>query len=134
MMLAQLEPVAAEHLKDWMLVFAGLVAIVYYVKEILGGKKRREVSFEFEPVSKDEFDRHVRETKAHCDTLHGGILEARHQTEAHASARNKTIFDKIESIRKELDIKLEDTRRELSAKIDEMPDRVISTLRNTGAI
>ena len=62
------------------------------------------------------------------------IKEDRHQNQVHASTRSQTLFSQIEKVREELDSKLEETRRELSEKIDDMPERVIATLKNTGAI
>ena len=62
------------------------------------------------------------------------LREDRHNNEVHASERGKTLFAKLEANRTELDQKIEDVRRELSDKIDAMPERVIATLKNTGAI
>jgi len=51
------------------------------------------------------------------------LEDARQKDSEQASKDRKTIYAHID-----------DVRRELSEKIDDMPDRVIATLRNTGAI
>lgn len=96
--------------------------------------QRREVSFLFEPASKEEFDKHARECQADRSAIRAEIIADRRNNEIHASERSKTIHNKMENVRVELDSKIESTRRELSEKIDDMPERVIATLRNTGAI
>lgn len=59
MLFAQIEHVPADALKNWILIAAGVIVIIVQAKELFGAKKRREVSFEQEPASKIEFDRHV---------------------------------------------------------------------------
>lgn len=44
------------------------------------------------------------------------------------------IFDKIDDVRKEASEHSENSRRELTEKIDDLPNQVIATLKNTGAI
>ncbi len=58
-LLAQIETVPAEALKNFVLIVAGVAALAYYIKEIFSGKKKREVSFEFTPASKEEFQDHL---------------------------------------------------------------------------
>lgn len=66
--------------------------------------------------------------------IENDMKDDRQANQEHASKRSQTLFSQIEKVRAELDSKLEETRRELSEKIDDMPERVIATLRNTGAI
>lgn len=96
--------------------------------------QKREVSFEFTPASKEEFDNHVTETRANFSAVRAELAADRQANQVHASQRSQTLFSKMENTRSELDAKIEDTRRELSEKIDDMPERVIATLKNTGAI
>jgi len=103
---------------------------------IANGKKiqKREVSFSETPASKKEHDQHVADTRANFIAVRDEMARDRQTNQVHASKRSETLFHKMETTRTELDTKIEDTRRELSEKIDAMPERVIATLKNTGAI
>jgi uncharacterized membrane-anchored protein YhcB (DUF1043 family) len=97
-------------------------------------KQRREVSFTETPASKKDFDQHVVETARNFNAVRNELAHDRQLNQEHASKRSETLFRKMDTTRSELDTKIEDTRRELSEKIDAMPERVIATLKNTGAI
>lgn len=72
--LAQLENVPDSALKNFVLIIAGALACAYYAKEIFtSGKKKREVSFELESVTKDEFDKHVDLNKDEHDKIFSKI-------------------------------------------------------------
>jgi hypothetical protein len=103
---------------------------------IANGKKiqKREVSFTETPASKKEFDQFTATTNANFVQVREEMKADRHDNAVHASRRSETLFAKMDITRSELDTKIEDTRRELSEKIDAMPERVIATLKNTGAI
>lgn len=96
--------------------------------------QKREITFAETPASKREFDAHVVATQKGFDAVRAEMALDRQQNQIHSSERSKTLFNKLETTRQELDNKIEDTRRELSNKIDAMPERVIATLKNTGAI
>lgn len=99
MMLAQsLTDVAPEWLRNMMLFLAALAATVYYVKEIFGGKKKREVTFGFESASKNDFEAQ----KAHCTKRHAELFTAIEQTE---EIINAAVEKKMEKIDAKLDIK-----------------------------
>ena len=119
----------------WQIVFT-MTTIAANIAIIIGTrqKQKREVSFEFTPASKEEFDAHTESTRENFAALRTEQKQDRHDNQVHASQRSTTLFNKVESIRTELDSKIEDTRRELMTKIDDVPDRVIATLKNTGAI
>lgn len=135
MMLAQLESVPSEALKNFALIIMAGIAALYYVKEIFfGGKKQREVSFTETPASKREFDQFTVVTNANFVQVRDEMKQDRHENQIHSSERSKTIFNELKSTRLELDSKIEETRRELSEKIDGMESRVIATLKNTNAI
>lgn len=127
-----------EHLLQFWLIlsltFSTLVSVGTFVVLISNRKQRREISFTETPASKKEFDNHVAETRVNFTAVRAELAADRHTNQVHASERSKTLFHKMESTRTELDTKIEDTRRELSEKIDAMPERVIATLKNTGAI
>ena len=59
MLFAQLEAVPSEAIKNYALITLAVLGGLYYLKEIFGGKKAREVSFEFTPASKADFEAHV---------------------------------------------------------------------------
>lgn len=139
MILAQANPVpeANSLLQFWLilsLTFSTLTTIGTFVVMISNRKQKREVSFTETPASKKEFDNHVAETRASFTAVRNELAADRQTNQVHASQRSQTLFSKMESTRTELDTKIEDTRRELSEKIDAMPERVIATLKNTGAI
>jgi hypothetical protein len=115
-------------------VFIGNIIAVWL--GVINGRRiqRREVSFAETPASKREFDQFTATTNANFVAIRNEMAADRHANEVHASARGKTLFAKMDTTRTELDNKIEDTRRELSNKIDAMPERVIATLKNTGAI
>jgi hypothetical protein len=113
-----------------------IVAIVTNIWTAVRGNKaqKREVSFQFTPASKEEFDQFTATTNTNFVQVRDEMKRDREANQVHASRRSETLFAKMENTRTELDAKLEHTRRELSEKIDDMPERVIATLKNTGAI
>ena len=124
-------------LQFWIII--GFIALV--IGQIVGlgimisnRRQRREVSFEFTPASKIEFDQFTTTTNGNFVQIREEMKQDRQANQIHASERSKTLFAQMEHIRTELDTKIEDTRRELASKIDDTPDRIITTLRNTGAI
>jgi hypothetical protein len=70
---AQLEAVPAEAMKNFILILAGAAALAYYAKEIFTAKKRRAVSFEFEPASKLDFERHTHWNNTEHEKMNGQI-------------------------------------------------------------
>jgi len=130
-------PEANSFLQFWIIVLfvAQLISLLVGIGVAASNRKqRREVSFAEAPASKRDFEAHQAECKCKHDSLWAKLNEDRHEQQIHISERNKTLYNKIETVRLELDTKMEDTRRELSDKIDAMSDRVIATLKNTGAI
>ncbi|HEY4414483.1 MAG TPA: hypothetical protein VGO57_02230 [Verrucomicrobiae bacterium] len=94
---AQIENVPSEFLKNFVLVVAGLFAIAYYAKEIFfsGGRKKREVSFEFVPASKAEFEKQ----KDHCTKRHGELFVAIESVEQGTAA---VVEQKVDGLRKDM--------------------------------
>jgi len=130
-------PEANSFLQFWIIV--GFIAVigmnvVSLIIALANRKQRREVSFTETPASKKEFDVHVIETRSALTAVRAEMAADRQSNQVHASRRSETLFSKMENTRTELDAKIEETRRELSEKIDDMPERVIATLKNTGAI
>lgn len=134
MMLAQISDIAPDWLRNMAIFVAAASATIYYLKGAFGGKQQREVSFTETPASKKDFDQHVVETARNFNAVRNELAHDRQLNQEHASKRSETLFRKMDNTRSELDTKIEDTRRELSEKIDAMPERVIATLKNTGAI
>lgn len=81
-------------------------------------------------AGKDEFEKHV------DDTREGFARVSRERTEdlRLAAQSRRTMYEKQDAMRKELMEQTNGVRHELSGKIDGIPDRVIATLKNTGAI
>ena len=124
-------------LQFWIIVgFIAMVIgqVITIVVMVSNRKQKREVSFTEEAASKKEFDNFTATTNANFVAVRNEMAADRHANQIHASERSKTLFHKMESTRTELDTKIEDVRRNLSDKIDDMPERVIATLKNTGAI
>ena len=131
MMLAQIENVAPSALRDFALIVGGAAATAYYVKEIFwnGGNRRdiypdplRVQKMEKFVSEKDCASRHAEET-ARMSQLHQQLIamEASRETQRRQVSEDlKTIYNHIDEV-----------RRELSQKIEDMPDRVIATLKNT---
>lgn len=81
-------------------------------------------------AGKREFESHVSHTRseiARIDLQRGEDLRL-------AAQSRKTMYDKQDDMRKELTERTDAVRNELSLKIDGIPERVIATLKNTGAI
>jgi len=81
-------------------------------------------------VSKDVFNKLEEEFRRHQE------FELRE-----AELRRKGVYDRLDKSREEVLQRVDDTRRELEdklkvvhARVDTIPDRIIATLRNTGAI
>jgi len=130
-------PDANHLLQFWLILsmtFSTLVSIGTLILMLSNRKQKREVSFTETPASKREFDQFTATTNANFVAVRNEMAEDRRQNQVHASERSRTLFGKMDDTRAELDAKLEETRRELSERIDSVPDRVIATLKNTGAI
>ena len=121
----------------------GLAGIVF---GIIGVTKKQEVAVE-QPVtvkvlaelhdefaSKESFDQHVKKTHSEFSAIREEHRRDRESSEKAASIRAAGIYNRIDDTRKELGDKLDDNRRELSAEINNMEARIITTLKNTGAI
>lgn len=137
MILAQAAPNPSAFSEFWIIVafLAAIAANLVTVIVLLANRKqKREVSFTEEPASKREFDAHCKVTHDNFEQVRAEMKEDRQENQVHASARSQTIFNKIELIRTELDTKIDDTRRELTEQIRDVPERVLTTLKNTGAI
>lgn len=120
-------------------VCVSVVAIIAGVRQVLGLwheiKDRptgAEVRLEAQGMyaSKEEFKRLEEEFRRHQE------FELRE-----AELRRKGVYDRLDKSREEVLQRVDDTRRELEdklkvvhARVDTIPDRVIATLRNTGAI
>lgn len=116
-----------------------VVAIIAGVRQVLGlwhdikerptgAEALQEARTVF--ASKEDLKRLEGEFRRHQE------LEARE-----AALRRKGIYDRLDRSREEVLQRMDDTRKELEDKlkdvhsrVDTIPDRIIATLRNTGAI
>lgn len=80
MILAQIASIAPDWLKNMAIFIACAAATAYYVRGLLGGPQKREVSFDDPPASKVEFDRLV----AHNTERHGQLFSAISRVEREA--------------------------------------------------
>lgn len=62
------------------------------------------------------------------------IKKQRDKDDEVASIHRASIYRKMEQVRMEVSAQTEAVRKELSGKIDDVPDRLIATLKNTGAL
>jgi len=79
---------------------------------------------------KGEFQNHRQELKKELDR----IARERSEDLRIAAVSRKTMYDKQDVLRQELTTRTDNVRDELGKRIDAIPERVIATLRNTGAI
>lgn len=112
---ADLSAVSAEFIKNTVIIIAAGLAIAVYAKELFGAKKRREVSFEFEPVSKEEFQRHEEEN----DRAFSHLQALREKDGEAAAGSRKRLYDQISGVEKQL---------------NEMPARIVADLVNAKKI
>jgi gas vesicle protein len=143
MIFAQLEHVPAATIKDVLLIVIGVGGFIFAAAAFFERRKSQKREITPQPLlvahdepcaRKSELEQHIRATRDSFDQIRDELKTDRHDNQEHASKRSKTLFDKVEAVRTELDTKIEESRRELTEKIDDVPDRVIATLKNTGAI
>lgn len=118
MMLAEVTPAPdANHLLQFWLIlsltFSTLVSVGTFVVMVVNRKQKREVSFEFTPASKAEFDNHASECRLERVSLRAEIKAERDANQIHASERSKTIFNQIDKVRVELNEKTDSLRDEM---------------------
>jgi len=122
----------------WMLVFnaimaAGTVASVAIARSALNGKQRvkldqpLDVQLVEQFTNKQEFNGAQKMARKEFDDIWATVRFEN-------TAIRREITAAVQHTQETLMEKLEDNRRELSNQITAMPDRVISTLKNTGAI
>lgn len=111
-----------------------LVNIATLYTSLSNRKQRREVTMTEEMTPLQTFRAFTTETASAFSAIRQEWKEERTRSEFHSTGRSNALGEKIEAVRLELDRKIEGTRSQLSDKIDDMPDRVIATLRNTGAL
>lgn len=112
MLLAQIQSVPAEALKNYVLITAGLIATAYYARGLFSRKEKREITFEFTPASKEAFDNHVKANREEHDQLHAKL-----------SGMDRGSRDRLEK-----------TVQDFNDKFQSLPSEIIALLRNTGVI
>ena len=81
-------------------------------------------------AGKKEFEAHQQETRSEFSR----VTRERTEDLRLAAMSRRTMYDKQDVLRRELTERTDNVREELSKKIDGIPERVIATLKNTGAI
>jgi Na+/phosphate symporter len=113
MILAQIESIAPDWLRNMAIFITCLAATAYYIKGLMGGKQKREVSFDDPKASKKEFDQFTAITNANFVQVRDEMTKDRRDNQVHASERQKTIFAAIEKTRIEMTEKHEELRSEI---------------------
>ena len=130
MMLAQIENVPSESIKNAALIILAILGALYYAKETFFKSGKRDVQLK-EPLSvlifeelhkqfaaKNEFDNHVAENNRQHELFRGDLKTERDQSQIHISTRQKTLFDEIKSTRASLEKKLDDKQAENSVRLN----------------
>jgi len=81
-------------------------------------------------AAKADFDQH----KSNCEHEFARVDQQRGEDLRANAASRKVMYDKQDDLRKELTERTDAVRKDLSDKIDSIPERIIATLKNTGAI
>ena len=123
MLFAQIEHVNAESLKTWILIAAAVLVIAVQVRELVGTKKRREVSFEETPARKTEFDQHVDWNRREHENLFSKIAGVERGVTDRLGAKLVDLEHKAETSRDKLHDRVNDVLSavsELRGKLEEM--------------
>jgi len=145
-LLAQAENVPAESIKTAALIVAAVLASGYYllemfmrVRKLMVGEKTDiiqplEIKHADKFVPKDEFAKHTDwDADEHAKIWRKFEEEQKAATLA-GTARSDKIYGQINDVRRELDGKLDKQTERLEAKLDGLEARIVTTLKNTGAI
>jgi hypothetical protein len=144
MMLADFETVPADFIKNVVLCIAGAAALAYYLKETFWKGDKNPQPFEVtkakQYVHKDDFDHFANENKREHENIFSKIGGVDRGSGVKISAEVAQIHARINLLDKS-NARLEATSetqneqlKSLDTKLDGMPERVIATLKNTGAI
>jgi hypothetical protein len=112
-----------------------VVSVIGVLYNIFSNKKQRNsVSFEETPASKDEFDKHTSWDAAEHRAIWDRINNEKKEAAEAVRARHDKLYAHIDEIRLELKVDIAQLRESVDDKIDALPERVIATLKNTGAL
>jgi hypothetical protein len=135
-MFAEIANTASQH--DWLTILCAIgstaISGVMMIVMLANKSQKREVSFSFEPASKKEFDEARSKRDQEMKDMMSLIDRNRESAERQRSITTAGIYNKMDSVRSELEGRIDDVRKELSEDIKCVPDRVITTLKNTNAI
>ncbi len=92
-----------------------------------GAKNKREVSFEFEAVSKEEHTQQVRKNEIEHKQILDAIEREKEANQRHASERSRTLFVEIHKVRDE-------TVKTINDRCGEQDKRIIRTLIGVSAL
>ncbi len=157
-MLAQLQTVPAEFLKNFAILALALLAAGLGLATYLSRNKSRRIVVDEQPVqtvingqvntvSTDKFatrdfvaernaelDRRLSGHDADIRKIYDELKQDRAASEIHASQRSSAIYQEIGIVRKDLGEKLDAQTREFHQCIRDLPTQIIVMLRNTGVI
>jgi hypothetical protein len=108
--------------------------VVMLIVLMRNNKQRREVSFEFEPVARKDYDEQRKLRDAEITRLRGDIERNREAGERERKQSAAGIYKKIDDTRAELSADLQSVRKELSENQRNLPGEIVALLKNTNAI
>jgi hypothetical protein len=101
---------------------------------VRNNKQRREVSFEFEPVARKDYDEQRKLRDAEIARLREDIERNRESGERERKQSAAGIYKKIDETRAELSADLQSVRQELGENQRNLPGEIVALLKNTNAI
>jgi hypothetical protein len=135
-MMAQLSPDMVKEIPAWLVCFGALLWIYNEgsraVKE-LRGKPGRPPNEELK-TSHDNLVERVAKLETELSGIRGQMLKDYQNNQDQASTRSAGIYRKMDELRLELTRRIEEVRKELADNQETLPERLVSLLKNTGAI
>lgn len=135
-MLAQITPEMLKGIPGWLVSAGALLWItneIFKLAKNIRGKEPLPPNEQLE-LSHGALVERVDNIEGDIKGIRSELKEDRSANERHASARSSAIYKKIDDMRAEITAHVESVRRELSGNQNDIPDRIVAMLKNTGAI
>jgi septation ring formation regulator EzrA len=135
-MLAQISPDMVRGLSTWVVCAGAVLFLINQGMELVRKIKGRPAK----PPNEQLHESH-RELSRRVDGIEHDLAQMRREmkedyaaNQAHASARSRTLFDAVAESRKELRAEIQSVRDSVTELQTNMPNQLVSLLKNTGAI
>jgi len=113
----------------WIGCFAFIVVLINAVIKLADRLRGKQ------PYPPNEIlEKRVNGVEETMNEIESRVERHREANDRAAQVRTAGIYTKVDQVRKESQEHTEAVRKELSDKIDGLPDRLIATLKNTGAL